>query len=126
MKKEIIVGVLLAALIAATIVNNRYIKNLTDDVSELAESSLEAARDGDWDTARRLSLEACQMWSRHQSRTQFVLRQNIIEAAETALNAHYGYISARSLAEAEGSGRTVTSMLKGTSDAERVRLGSIF
>jgi len=125
-KKEIVVCSIFAAMAVFAVCNIVFIRNLTGNVIRLARESLEAGQRDEWEKAEELANAALDLWDAYDARTHVVLRHQSIENADVALAQHVGLISDENLDEAFGSYRGVEAVMKGISELETVRWGSVF
>jgi cobalamin biosynthesis Mg chelatase CobN len=125
-KKEIAVSAVFALLIFLAVMNVRFIGKLTSEIKSMTEETMTLAQRGEWDRAEKLAREAAELWEKSDARTHLVLRHTAIENADIVLNAHIGFMSSRNQKEAQGSARSVRSVINGIRELECFRLGSIF
>lgn len=126
MKKEILSVCLLTALIAASFVNIRGVRKLTEEMTAYIEDSVKAVYSEDWNGAERYAQLAKKLWNEKDVYTHMVLRHSEIDTVSDAL---YDYISDVQEQSAEASyagAEKVIYHLDSIYQMERVRFGSIF
>jgi hypothetical protein len=126
MKKEIAAGAVFLAMLAASLLNIRYLEELTAGVSRSAALTAEAAASRDWETAERYAFGAFGEWKTRGAHTRLVLRHSAIEAAENSIILMLTEVYAKDPARVLGASEAVRCVMESISDTERVRLGSVF
>ena len=126
MKKEIFVIALLALMLAAAIVNVRFLGKLTDDVVKIAEKAANLATEGKWGEAETQAKAASKKWEDSETYTHIVLRHSEIERSTEVLNGLLREIYMREEGGVKGALAAAKSQMTSLASIERVRLGSIF
>lgn len=126
MKKELFAVVLLAAILALSLWNTHEIKNICGELTSLVESSGHAAESGDWEASRECAEKAIGLWKSREGYTHIVLRHSDIETLSDDFFELMEHISARDSGTVQSAVRLVTEHLRGITDMESLKLGSIF
>jgi hypothetical protein len=126
MRKEIAAGAFFLAMLAASLLNVRYLEELTAGVSRSAGLAAEAASARDWEAAERHAAEAFDGWETRSGHTRLVLRHSAIEAAENSIILMLTEVYAKDPARVRGASEAVRCVMESISDTERVRFGSVF
>ena len=127
MKKEISALLVLAALLAAALLNIHCICGLTDELTALSEASAHAAQMENWAEAEQYAEKAVRQWEASEGYTHIVLRHAEIDAVSDSLYEMMERMAAGENAdEAVAASQMAIYHLKSISGMERIRLGSIF
>ncbi len=126
MKKEIIIGCFLIAMLTTALVNTHFLTQLTDSVTRLIEEAEKSAEQGDWEHAAKKAEEAAALWSGSDTYTHLVLRHPEVEAATDAIYGFMEQVYAREEGAAKGAAQAASARLDSISSIERIKLGSIF
>lgn len=126
MKKEIFAGALLAAILAAVVINASCIQSVTDSVAQTALTAGENARKGEWQEAEKAAREAIGIWERSGAYTHIVLRHSDIDTAAHDLYALLQEIMEENEEGAAASAEAAAEDLYSVAKMESIRLGSIF
>ncbi len=126
MKKEIIIGCFLVALLAAAFVNIHFLNKLTDNVTSLIEESETSALAGHWPEAERKAEEAADLWNSSETYTHLVLRHPETESATDAIYNLLAQVYAKEPGAMRGAAQAAIARLKSISSIEQIKLGSIF
>ncbi len=126
MKKEFAALALLAALLAASFYNVRYIENMVSEISALAHESYGCLAEGDTVASMQKLEQAIERWEQAEGYTHIFIRHSEIDGTSDAMFDALGCISGDSGQEADGAFRRLFYHLDSLVGMERVTLGSIF
>jgi TRAP-type C4-dicarboxylate transport system substrate-binding protein len=126
MKKEIITGCFLIAMLATALVNIHFLNKLTDNVTQLIEEAEKSAEQGEWERAATKAEEAADLWSGSDTYTHLVLRHPEVEAATDAIYGFMEQVYAGEEGAAKGAALAAISRLESISSIEQISFGSIF
>lgn len=82
MKRLWIAGGILCVIFAATLYNAHYLNNFTADLSDLLNRAEARAEGGDWDSARKLTEQADDLWNSHTLYLHIFLRHGDTDDVE--------------------------------------------
>ncbi|MDR0904904.1 MAG: DUF4363 family protein [Oscillospiraceae bacterium] len=125
MKKEIIISVLFAVMIAVSFVNIAQLSKLTTELTRDAELAADAAQIEDWTAAEEHATRAFRIWKDHSAYTQLVLRHGVIEQGENAIIGLLTDIYSRDKGRVLGSAEAVRRSMESIATVEQVRIGSV-
>ena len=126
MKKEILSVCMILVMLLASLLNIRYLKNLTDEMSRLVEESVQATETEDWELAEVCAEQAKNRWNSIDGYTHVVLRHSEIDTVSDALYEFVSGVYDRNQAEAKVCAEKVIYHLDSIYKMEQVRFGSVF
>jgi len=126
MKKELLAGLLLAVMIAASVLNILLIRKLTDSLIDLAEQTSTAAEAGDWDTAKESAEDMQQKWKDSCGYLRIVLRHSEIDNTTEYLCGLLGGVYEKDSAEVRSAAELIEINFENMTDIERLSPGSVF
>ncbi len=125
MKKEIAAAVLLAAILAGTLINVHYINRMSAELTLIAEDAASCARAGDWEGAQAAAGRLVDRWDGLDSYTHIIMHHSQIDSATDAM--YSLFVSACSQDEGTAAeARSVQERIRSLASIERLRFGSIF
>ena len=86
---------LLAGLLAATIYNGYYVRQLTDEMIYLLASAQEMSQQEQWDTALQMTQSAYGNWENHHSYFHIVMRHSDTDQILRAFQSVLEYLKIR-------------------------------
>lgn len=126
MKKEWIAAGILALLAAFSAWNLCHIKNLTNSMTELLETSRELYQCGDWDPATRYAQRAERIWAKTDNYMQIFMAHPEIDSASDAFYDYLAELYKRDDGGADGTYKKLISQLTGIYEMEKITLKSVF
>ncbi len=126
MKKELIFGLILAALFVLVVVNIYVLSGLCGKLQILIDDSRQSMEAGDWDTAIEKAEEAEKLWNKADPYTHIVVRHSEIDSASDAFYELLKALYSEEDGEAKGSYMLLDAHLTSIVGMEKIKLGSIF
>ncbi len=126
MKKEIIFGLILICIFAATFVNISILEKITQELTELVDESLRSVESGDWENAEKKAEEAEKLWEKADPYTHIFVRHSEIDSTTDALYDFAKALYSREAGEARGAHKALSAHISSIVGMEKVTLGSIF
>lgn len=126
MKKEIIIGCFLIALLVVSFVNIHYLTKLTDNVTNLIEEAEKYAFESNWELAEKKAEEASNLWENSETYTHVVLRHAEIESATDAIYGLLQQVYSKQTGALKGAAQAAISRMKSISSIEKIKFGSVF
>lgn len=126
MKKEIFSICLLFSLLAATLLNIRGVRLVTDELREYVTVCTEHINNEDWLQAERYAQLAKKLWNEKDTYTHMVLRHSEIDTVSDALYDFTGDVYEHNAEASRAGAEKIIYHLDSIYEMERVRFGSIF
>jgi len=126
MKKELLAGLLLAVMIAASVLNILRIRKITDSLIDLAEQTSSAAETGDWDAAENTAADMQQKWKDSCGYLRLVLRHSEIDNTTEYLCELLVGVYEKDNAQVKSAAELIEINFKNMTDIERLSPGSVF
>ena len=126
MKKELIFGLILAALFVLVALNIYVLSGLCGKLQILIDDSRQSMEAGDWDTAIEKAEEAEKLWNKADPYTHIVVRHSEIDSASDAFYELLKALYSEEDGEAKGSYMLLDAHLTSIVGMEKIKLGSIF
>ena len=126
MRKMIFASVLLALILAATLLNLWYLNRFIGELQDTLDESRKRAEAGDFSGAEEKLWKAIDRWKGAEDYTHIFIRHSELDSASDAFYDLLRDLHARDEARAMGSYEKVKAHLHSMNNIERVRLGSVF
>ncbi len=126
MKKEIIFAAILLALFGLTLLNIKLLENMTNELLNVLDESLESAESGDWEKAIEKAEEAERLWDKADQYTHIVVRHSELDCTTDALYEFVKALYSEEVGEAKGAYKSLSTHFKSIVSMEKITFGSIF
>lgn len=126
MKTEILAAAILGALVALSIWNLSYVKDLTDELTQTVDAAYSMAEQGDWERAEKLAEAAAQKWSGADDYTHIFIRHSEVDLTSDAFGDYIAEIYRGDIDGVTGTYRKLLEHLKTIYEMERITIRSVF
>lgn len=126
MSKAVWAGIILLAILAATLYNIRYLDKLTGELLSLTETAQERAEAGDFQGAVSEAEQAARLWAEKDGYTHVLIRHSEIDSTTDAFYELLSDLHAQDALSARGSFEKLRAHLTSIASMEHITFGSIF
>ena len=126
MKKEYFAIFLLAAMLAASIINTDYLHDVTAELTSFIKETADHAAENDWESAETSFEKAMSRWNAIKGYTHIVIKHDKIDAVIEAFYDLLGAIREKDAVGAAVGCKKLNAIIEGIYSMEKIRAGSIF
>ena len=125
MRKELAALAILAILFTGSVINIRYMDDLSESLITEVEYARSLAGAGDYDRSEAIIKDAINCWNVHDGYTHIFIRHPEIDSATDAFYELYDSVSEHDVSRAQGAFEKVEAHLSSIASMEHITVGSI-